>query len=156
MIDQYYDRNDSYSQMQQLGLWKYTKEAYSSDAEAYSKIEEDYEVRPQYYAYSLLTRYIRPGSDIYPIDLGEEYAIGSAFEDVDGKWTYVFANASDIRKMLAINNPETNGSFDIYVYAEKSLPEGDSLIEPSEIVETKDGRLEIMVRPNTIVLCHQK
>ncbi len=156
LIDQYYDRNDSYSQMQQLGLWKYTKEAYLPDAEAYSKIKEDYEVRPQYYAYSLLTRYIRPGSDIYPIDLEEEYAIGSAFKDEDGKWTYVFANASDIRKMLAINNPEAGGSFDVYVYSEKLLPEGDGLIEPSETVETKDGKLEITVKPNTIVLCHQK
>jgi alpha-galactosidase len=156
LLDQYYDRNDSYSQMQQLGLWKYVKEAYSPDAETYNSINEDYEVRPQYYAYSLLTRHIRPGSDVYPIDLGEEYAIGSAFEDEDGKWTYVFVNASEIRKMLAISNPDVSGSFDIYVYAEESLPDGDNLIEPGEIKEVKDGKLEITVKPNTIVLCRQK
>lgn len=156
LIDQYYDRNDSYAQMQQLGLWKYVKEAYSSDAEVYDNIKEDYEVRPQYYAYSLLTRYIKPGSDIFPIDLGEEYAIGSAFKDEDGKWTYVFANASEIRKMLAISNPNASGNFDIYVYAEKPLPEGDNLIKSQETKQVVEGKLEVTVKPNTIVLCRQK
>lgn len=156
LIDQYYGRNESYSQMQQLGLWKYIKRAYSSDASVYSKIKEDYEVRPQYYAYSLLTRYIKPGSDIYPIDLGEAFAIGSAFKDKDGKWTYVFANATENRKMLAINNPSVSGSFDIYEYEEKSLPEGDKLIDPEGTKAISSGKLEVNVNPNTVLLCRQK
>ena len=156
LIDQYYDRNDSYAQMQQLGLWKYVKEAYISDAGTYDEINEDYEVRPQYYAYSLLTRYIRPGSDVYPIDLGEKYTIGSAFKDEDGKWTYVFANASDTQKLLAIDNLEATGSFDFYEYAEKTLPKGDSLIESQGAREVKDGKLKVIVNPNTVMLCRQK
>ena len=156
LIDQYYGRNESYSNMQQLGLWKYVKEAYSSDAGVYDKIKEDYEVRPQYYAYSLLTKYVRPGSDIYPIDLGDDYAIGSAFEDENGKWTYVFANAGEAQKTLLIGNPEANGSFSIYEYSEDTLPEGDNLIEPKETKKTENGKLEVIVNPNTVLLCHQK
>jgi len=156
LIDQYYDRNGTYSEMQQLGLWKYVKEAYSSDASVYSKMKEDYEVRPQYYAYSLLTRHIKAGSDVYPINLGEEFAVGSAFKDKDAKWTYAFVNGSEIRKMLSIKNAEASGSFDIYVYDEKSLPEGDGLIESQETKTVTDGKIEVIVKPNTIVLCCQK
>ena len=156
LIDQYYDRNDSYAQMQQLGLWKYVKDAYASDAEKFNEISEDYEVRPQYYAYSLLTRYIKAGSDIYSIDLDEKYAIGSAFKDEDGKWTYVFANASDTQKLLAINNLDASGSFDFYEYAEKTLPENDDLIESQGAKAVKDGKLKVIVNPNTVMLCRQK
>jgi hypothetical protein len=156
LFDQYYNRNDSYSQMQQLGLWRYVKEAYSSDSEVYSSIKEDYEVRPQYYAYSLLTCYIKPGSDVYPVDLGEEYAIGSAFKDESGKWTYVFANASDAQKRLAISNSDATGSFDFYEYAEETLPEGDGLIESQGTKKVKEGKLKVIVNPNTIMVCRQK
>ena len=63
--------------MQQLGLWKYLKSAYTEDPDVYSKIKEDHEVRPQYYAYSLLTRFVRQGDEVYPLDLGDELIAGS-------------------------------------------------------------------------------
>lgn len=156
LIDQYYNRDGSYTEMQQLGMWKYIKEAYSSDATVYNEIEEDYEVRPQYYAFSLLTKHIRPGSEIYPIDLDEEFAVGSAFKSKEDKWTYVFANSSEIRKMLSIKKPEITGDFDIYVYEEKALPEGDDLIKNKATLGVKDGKLDITVAPHTVVVCRQK
>jgi len=156
LLDQYYDRNDDYAQMQQLGLWKYVKEAYASDAATYNAISEDYEVRPQYYAYALLTKYVKAGSDVFPIDLEDEYAVGAAFKDEEGKWTYVFANATDEQKMLEVSNAEATGKFDFYEYAEKTLPERDSLIEAQVTNEVEDGQLKIMVNPNSVKLCRQQ
>jgi alpha-galactosidase len=87
LFDQYYGRDE----MQQLGLWRYVKGAYRSDT-TFDKIHRDYQVGPQYYAYSLLTRFIRPGAEVYPLRLGNDFAAGTAFKEKNGTWTYVFAN----------------------------------------------------------------
>jgi len=155
LIDQYYNRDADYQQMQQLGLWKYLKEAYKTDS-TYTRIKKDYEVRPQYYSYSLLTRFLKPGAEIYPIALNEDFAAGSAFKDKNGKWTYVFANATDVSKFLAINNSSVKGSFDIYRYEEDSLPEDANMIPSTENAKVDTDRLCIEIRPNSVVLCRQQ
>lgn len=154
LIDQYYGRNADYEQMQQLGLWKYVKEAYKSDS-TYDRIREDYEVRPQYHAYALLTRFLKPGASIHPIDLGEDFAIGSAFLGEDGKWTYVFANASDSTKSISVNNHSVNGLFSVFRYEESSLPTDDRMLGPVAQVQAKGDKLPIDIAPNSVVLCRQ-
>ena len=155
LIDQYYNRDADYQQMQQLGLWKYLKEVYKGDS-TYVRIKKDYEVRPQYYSYSLLTRFLRPGADIYPLPLNEDFAIGTAFKNENGKWTYVFANATDATKYLSINNSSVEeGSFDIYRYEENALPEDANMITSSENIQAKTGKLRVEIRPNSVVLCNQ-
>ncbi|WP_298653367.1 hypothetical protein [uncultured Proteiniphilum sp.] len=155
LIDQYYGKEADYQQMQQLGLWKYIKEAYKTDS-TYTRINTDYEVRPQYYSYSLLTRFLKPGAEIYPIDLYEDFAIGTAFKDKEGKWTYVFANGTDTSKFIAINNESIKGNFEIYRYEENSLPENDDLITASETIKMNANKLQVDVRGNSVVLCRQK
>jgi alpha-galactosidase len=155
LIDQYYGKDADYQQMQQLGLWKYVKEAYRTDT-TYNKIEKDYEVRPQYYSYSLLTRFIKPGAEVYPIDLNDDFSIGSAFRSTNGKWTYVFANATSSIKSVAINNSLEEGTFDIFRYEENTLPEDDDMIPSHENITVNSRRLCVDVRPNTVVLCQQK
>jgi hypothetical protein len=155
LIDQYYGKNADYQQMQQLGLWRYIKEAYRTDS-IYNRIQRNYEVRPQYYSYSLLTRFLKPGSEIYPIDLCDSFAIGSAFKDKKGKWTYVFANETEFEKTIAINNFLASGTFDIYRYEENALPEDDSMIMSQEEVTVTDKKLCVCVKANTVVLCQQK
>ena len=155
LIDQYYGRDADYQQMQQLGLWKYLKEAYKGDS-SYATIQKDYEVRPQYYAYSLLTRFLKPGSDIYPIDFDDDFAIGSAFKDQDNKWTYVFANATESPKLLAVNNTSAKRLFYLYRYEENNLPEEDNLISSTGQVKVKEGKLYIEVGANSVVVCRQE
>lgn len=155
LIDQYYGKEADYQQMQQLGLWKYLKEAYKTDS-TYNRIKKDYEVRPQYYSYSLLTRFLKPGADVYPIEMKDHFAIGSAFKNKEGKWTYVFANATDASKFLSIHNPATAGVFDIYRYEENALPEEDHLITSSESISVETDKLSVDIRPNSVVLCQQK
>ena len=154
LIDQYYGKDADYQQMQQLGMWKYIKEAYKTDT-TYHKIKSDYEVRPQYYAYSLLTRFIRPGSTIHPIELGEDLAIGSAFLNKDNKWIYVFANNGSKNLDLKINNPKLNGNFKIFKYEKDSLPKDDNMIASNEKQRTIAGKLNISLKANSMILCQQ-
>ncbi|MFZ4262028.1 hypothetical protein ACFRAE_08295 [Sphingobacterium sp. HJSM2_6] len=155
LIDQYYGRDADYQQMQQLGLWKYVKEAYKGDS-TYHRIKEDYEVRPQYYAYSLLTKHLKPNAEIYPIDLKDDFAIGTGFKNVDGKWVYVFANGSEDDKSLSLEDANMEGQFSVFRYEENALPQGDELIRASDKVDFKKGKLTIKVKKNSTVLLKQE
>lgn len=154
LIDQYYGRDADYEQMQQLGLWKYIREAYKTDS-TYERIQTDYEVRPQYHSYGLFTRFIKPGAEIYPLDLGDDFTIGTAFQNSDGKWSYLFANVTDESKLLSVSNEAAKGRFKLYRYEENSLPQGDALITSSETARVRDQKLRLEVKPHSVVLCHQ-
>ena len=144
--------------MQQLGLWKYLKSAYTEDPDVYSKIKEDYEVRPQYYAYSLLTRFVRQGDEVYPLDLGDELIAGSAFLNTEGKWTYVLSNATDKDKVrqLEYDKEGAVGEYNVYKYMEGRLPEGDNLIESTETVNTQENNLKLKLSRSSIRVLVQK
>lgn len=156
LIDQYYGRDESYEQMQQLGMWKYIKEAYKPDSMLYNTIKADYEVRPQYYAYTLLTRFLTPDSKVYPIEMAHEFVTGTVFEDVQGKWTYVFVNGSEEEERLKLTQLSDKKVFDLYIYADDLLPEGDCLIEAKEKVTPKDGSFLITLRPQTVLLYRER
>ena len=155
LFDQYYYRNANYRQMQQLGLWKYVKKAYQTDS-TYDSIKKDYEVRPQFHAYALLSRFVKPGSSVHPIDLGDEFAIGTAFCDTTGKWTYLFANATDSAKSLTVANPGTTGNFAVYRYEKHSIPNDDQMLQPASYIHTSDEKLPVTIPPQSVVLCRQQ
>lgn len=157
LFDQYYNRHDPYEVMQQLGLWRYVRSAYRADNDIYQKIKEDYEVRPQYYAYGLLTRFVRSGSQVYPLDLSDEHQAGSAFRDMNGKWVYVLANATATDDLIELKNSHlTTARFDVYQYMEGRLPKGDSPIESSSVLEIKDGVLSFKLHRSSIQVIVQK
>lgn len=157
LIDQYYGRNEDYQQMQQLGMWKYVREAYKPDTAVYNNTYSDYEVRPQYYAYTLLTRFLTPDSEIYPLSLNSDFVAATAFKNKSGKWTYVVVNGSDKEESFNIVNKATKGSFDVYCYQKESLPEDDSLIEKNDIkAKTIDNALHVVSKPQTVTLYHQQ
>ena len=158
LFDQYYANNASYSEMMMLGLWKGPKDMYYSDSDYYATVREDYEVRPQYYAFSLMSKHVPKGAEVYPINLNNEFALGSAFKGEDGKWVYVFANGNsegDALK-LALQNGELVGEFEMYVYSQDALPEGDNLIAAYGTLKTENLVLTIELEPQTVVLLRQK
>lgn len=154
LIDQYYHFQGDYQQMQQLGLWRSVKQEYATDT-TYTRIKCDYECRPQYYAYSLLSSRVRPGAEIHPIETGREFAAATAFKNVDGKWVYVIANQDKRKLSLKIEN-DVAGEFGIIRYEEGKLPEDGSLIEPCESATAADGALKVAIVPKSVVVCFQK
>lgn len=157
LIDQYYSRNSSYSEMQQLGLWKYVKKAYEPDPEVYNVIKEDYEVRPHYYAYSLLTRFVKKNAEIFPLDLKEDFVAATAILNEDNKWVYVFANASEHNKPVEVVNSkaQSGGKYAMYEYLEGHLPQGDALIQPSATITVKDKVILTVPRSSVLVLVQE-
>lgn len=153
LCDEYYNYTDTYDSMMQLGLWKCSKRAYYTDTAQYESIKEDYEVRPQYYAYSLMTKYVPKGAEVYPIYLNDDFAIGTAFKGTDGKWVYVFANGNADGESLKLT-VSASGSFEKFTYEENSLPSGDGLISACE--EISSGKLSFELAPQTVVLWRQK
>ena len=157
LIDQYYGKDADYGAMQQLGLWKYVKKTYASEP-YYNDIKSDYEVRPQYYAYSLLTRFIRPGAEIYPIATPEEWYAGTAVRNTNGKWVYVFANGMDQEKTISLINKhaQTNGNYKVYRYTKDSLPVTDQMLPPdAEPLKVKD-EIQCSIPPHSVVVLKQE
>ena len=154
LIDQYYGFQGDYQQMQQLGLWRSVKNEYAQDT-TYARIKCDYECRPQYYAYSLLSSRVRPGAEIHPVETGREFAAATAFKNADGKWVYVIANQDKRKLQLKIEN-DVQGEFDLISYEEGKLPDDGSLIAPSGSVAVSGGGIKVVIPAKTVVYCCQK
>lgn len=158
LFDQYYNYNDPYKTLKMFGLWKGDKQMYVSDKSYYDSIKNDYEVRPQYYALSLISKHVQKNTNVYPIYLNDDYAIGTAFKGKDGKWTYVFANGNEEGNPLQISFRNNNlyEKFNQYIYEEDSLPSDDSLLEPSASLEVCGQVLSFKLKPQTVMLFSQK
>lgn len=118
-------------------------------------VKEDYEVRDQYYAYALLSKYVKRGAEVYPIECGDEFVAGTAFKNSNGKWVYVFANGSENNKKFAIYNPENFATFDKYVYEKNGLPSNDELLKSKGEFAVRNQVLEFELSANSVVLFNE-
>ena len=152
LLDQYYTFADSYGSMQQLGLWRSAKSEYQSEP-YYNDIECDFELRPQYWAYGLLTRHIQK-SEIYPLATGNEFVAASAFRNQTESWVYVVANNSNETFAATIIQKEGAGeSFDRYTYQRNNLPDSEEQIMPDiKVKSRRNGSLNIEVAPQSVVV----
>jgi alpha-galactosidase len=151
LLDQYYAFTDSYGSMQQLGLWRSAKREYEGEP-YYNNIECDFELRPQYWAYSLLTRHIGR-AEIFPLATGDEFIAASAFRNERGGWVYVVANGSEQDFKATIENDAIQKSkFSRYAYTKENLPAGDSLIVSDEQTKARKGLLPISVAAQSIAV----
>jgi alpha-galactosidase len=154
-VDQYYAFTDSYGSMQQLGLWRSAKSEYQSEP-YYDNIKCDLELRPQYWAYSLLTRHIGSG-EIYPLTTGNEFVAASAFRDEQGKWVYIFANGSEEDFVATLENKALGKTkFSHYAYTKETLPQDDSLIEADDKISSRKGALEIAIEAQSVAVYVEK
>lgn len=155
LIDQYYIRYEAYAQMQQLGLWLYKEGAYRS--EDLGGLKGDYACRPQYYSYSCLTRFIRKGSQVYPMDMKNDLIAGTAVCTKDGKWTYVIANGSGNDADFYIKNDHEGGmnACEVYRYIQDGLPSDDRLLSPTMTLEPGKNGFEVCVPANSALVLTQ-
>jgi len=155
LIDQYYHRNADYATMQQLGLWRY-KESVYEPGDLDPAIKGDYAVRPQYFAYSLLTRFIRKGAEVHPMDMGDDFIAGTAVDN-SGRWTYVIANATGESRTYSLRPVEGADLSDCneYVYSQDTLPTDDSMIASSATVALTNGAYTVDVPAESVVLLTQ-
>ena len=167
LLDQYYSRGEAqgkqYGQMQQLGLWKYVKSAYAQDT-AYAGMKTDYEPRPQYYAYGLLSRFIRRGDRVFTTLTAQDAGISAlALKSRKGEWTYIIANPGKNNRQCVIGNPDAGKRkpFCVYTYAKGRLPQDDGMIKAegtANAVAQKGKKLSIShtVPANSLTVITQR
>ena len=157
LLDQYYGRDASYGEMQQLGLWRYKENAYQPE-DLDPAIQGDYACRPQYYAYSLMTRFVRKGDWVYAIDTGEEFVAASAILGQGRRWTYIFANNSDQNYICTLTNSHLFGDRPCvcYRYQEGSLPSDGTQIAADGRIEAGDGKFSLEIPAQTVLLLTQE
>lgn len=149
IMDYYNNRSGSYDAMMKTGLWTSAKSEYSMDSN-YNWLTENFQVRPQYYSFGLMSKYIPKGAEIYPMEIDSEFISGTAFA-ADGKTTYLFVNQTETPVTYSV---ETEGgqSYGYYLYAEDSLPEDDSLIAASQTLVSENRCLTFELPANSVVM----
>ncbi len=155
LLDQYYSRGEALARnnMQQLGLWRYLKKDYVNDS-IYASLKEDYQVRPQYYAFGLLAHTLEKGSYVYPLQTGNEFMAATAIRKKNGRWSYMVANATDVQEKVIIRNPrqKRTTAYSLYQYTSDGLPDDDALLAPVKEVLMKEGRIEVEIAPHSFLV----
>ena len=154
LFDQYYNRTAAYNEFMQLGLWTNKKSMYSSEPDLPAPTE-DYQIRPQYYAYGLMANHVQRGSKVHPLNTGNELVAASAFLREDGKWVYVIANNSGEDVKYAFNNT-VYGDFDVYEYLESSLPTDDKMIASSGLASFENQYMPVTSKQHSVLVLVQK
>jgi len=128
--------------MKDLGLWKYKSTGWK--------------LRPQYYTYSLITRYTDRGSKIYSTDLDEFSTVCMvALQSPNGAWTYLIANSgTSMEKISIVNSKITSSSLTKYEVTENSIPlDGQTIgIEAGLDVAVVNGVASVAVKANSVVV----
>lgn len=134
-----WDRDNPDASPYFLGLWK------SADG--------DYACRPSYYTYSLMTRFIKNGMDIYNIEMSDDDVVAVAFRKGD-QWTYLIVNDSktETKKFSFLNNTKFPASLEKYTYEVNAAPTDNKAI-PSSGSVTPNGRvLTDSIAPHSIIV----
>lgn len=122
LFDQYYDLG---AERMEVGLWKFK--------------DKEWEARPQFYAYSLLTKYSAAGAEIYKIKSADDNICAVALKNPDGSWTYVVVNSSAQAKEFSFTNSNLrNLTVDKYVYTASKLPVNGRTIPSAGKAEMKE------------------
>lgn len=156
LFDEYYWKDAPYDGLMKTGLWRYKKNSYLG-SEFFDNIQEDFQLRPQYFAYGLMTNHVRPGAAIYPVKTDKDNVAAAAFRNPDGRWVYVITNEqNDVLKISLSNRFRSKAAFDVFRYVEKELPAGNQMIEASGTAAQRGGALHIEVPARSVLLLHQK
>lgn len=146
-----YDQFYSVSDLHRNGLWRYVKRYYEEEG-----VKEDYEKRPLYYAYTLMSKFLTRGSIIYPIKFEDKRAIATAVEDTAGKRTYIICNGSSQNKSFDLMPVNKNKSLNVYSYTEDNLPVDDSPIGSKSKLSLSEGVFRVFAPAYSVIYLSEK
>jgi alpha-galactosidase len=128
LFGQYYEWEADDEFGNNMGLW--------------GSIAEDYNCRPVYYAYSLLTRFAKKDMEIYLCPTVDDNIVAVALKNGDD-WTYLVVNGSETEsKKVSFGNygKKYAQSFNKYVYDQNNVPTDNKQIASSGVINA-DGRV---------------
>ena len=134
------DPNDTFV-IDQLGLWSFA--------------DENYLCRPAFYSYSMFTRFVERGDEIFPIESADGNIVATAFRRGD-QWTYCVVNNAQVSKSVSfVNRNKFPGEMTRYLFEEASVPTDNAVI-PASGTEQADGRVvTVQVPPRSVLLLTQ-
>ncbi len=128
MLDDAMHRKEAPDKLKIWGMWNiFGDEIFGSEQE---------KVRPWYYAWSLLCRYMPAGMDFHEVIIEGDSSVRAVYGVKDGKRTLALVNVSDRDLNVEVRAKGTTGFSDAekYVYGKNMMKtEGDFLLKPSEI-----------------------
>ncbi|OJV76746.1 MAG: hypothetical protein BGO34_16840 [Bacteroidia bacterium 44-10] len=154
MLDDAMHSNESPDKLKVWGFWNILGE------EQFGASEE--EVRPWFYAWSLLTKYMPAGSVIYRTDISGDTNIKAVISEKDGKQMIAVVNVSDKPLMVKLGS---SGMAEIkdcrkFVYHETTLKkEGDHRLLPNEEglpLNLHDGVMVEMLPESVVVFTNMQ
>lgn len=132
---------DELDEQKRWGFW-------NSVAEQKGKPEEA-NIRPWFYTWSLMSRYIPKGSDIlYSTSFRSQHLNGVAAKTPDGDITYVITNTADFAQSVTLQIPNITNKPTIckYVYFENDYPvDADGLPKVKEKINNVDFKQGIQI-----------
>lgn len=144
LFSQYYSRSEANSgYIMDMGLWGFA--------------DENYECRPVYYAYSMITRFIEEGDVIFPIKSDDGNIVAVAFRQGE-TWSYAVVNNGDLSKKVSFVNYDDSYPVALsrYEYDEANVPTDNQVIRSSGSVSA-DGRvISDVVAPRSFVIYTSK
>lgn len=127
MMDDAMHSNEAPDKLKIWGFWNiFGDEQFGADEE---------EVRPWYYAWSLITRYMPSGSTVYKVQVEGDSSIKSISSSKDGKFMFAVVNVDKTPKCVRIKSSHlfSASNYKKFVYSEGTLnKEGDYLLLPNE------------------------
>lgn len=122
------------------GLWKY--------------LDDDWELRPVYYAVSMVTQHTQTGSKIYKGNVTDTKMAATALQNKNGL-TYLLVNEDAMPKKVAlVNGRAKDGKYDIYEYSESNMPT-DGLtpsVPKNGVAETKGNVTYVTIPANSFLV----
>lgn len=151
----HYNSVSNFEAMDKNGLW-YSYKRYYGGTDYEQLVQRDFAVRKQYYMYAAMCNSIKNGSNVYPIDLSNEFVAGTLFVDAENKDCIVICNQTDktLKYAYAVKNTKT--VYEGRVFSEDTLPEDDSIINVSQSIKPKNRCISFIVPANTLIIIKQK
>ena len=134
----------NYTVRMKWGLWRYK--------------DENWEPRPGFYAWSLITRYTERGSTIHPLVCDVSDAAAVAFRAPNkGPWTLMVVNRRKTARPFTMTGLPPKSRWEPYVYCRKSVPTHDwKMIRPGNVQQAgKDGCLKGSMSARSFILWRQ-
>jgi len=117
--------------------------------------DENWEPRPGFYAWSLITRYTELGSSVYRVKCDVKDAVAVAFRaPTDGAWMVMCVNRRKSARPFTLKGLPPDSKWEPYVYSENAVPTADRrMIKPSPVVQCDEhGEISGEMPGNSFVL----
>ena len=140
LMDTHYGNN-----RMKWGLWRFR--------------DENWEPRPGFYAWSLITRYTQRGSTVHPVSSDASDAVAVAFRAPDnGPWTILAVNRRKSERPFTLRRLTPESRWLPYVYSERTIPTADrAMIQAGPPVQADSkGDVEGILPPDSFVLWSQE